>query len=127
MTVVDLGGGGARVGSGQKYQFHVRVGRRALILKFYDEDVEWNEVDGAVIEFGSDVAAGDAVAGLRPTVRRFELIGPLELRVSSDVGDDDRMSLHLTSVSYLLLFADSNSYKFHSCLMRSGFNGLLCL
>lgn len=97
VTVVDLGGGGARVGSGQKYQFHVRVGRRALILKFYDEDVEWNEVDGAVIEFGSDVAAGDAVAGLRPTVRRFELIGPLELRVSSDVGDDDRMSLHLTS------------------------------
>ncbi|KAG6530911.1 uncharacterized protein LOC122046658 [Zingiber officinale] len=102
VRVVDLGGGRARVGSRQKYQFHVRVGRRALILKFYDEDVEWNEVDGAVIEFGSDVAAGDAVAGLRPTVRGFELIGPLELRVGSDVGDDDRMSLHLTSSNVTL-------------------------
>ncbi|CAL9194253.1 protein TUNICAMYCIN INDUCED 1-like [Musa acuminata AAA Group] len=95
VRIADLDGKTARVGVSQRYEFHVRVGRRAMILRFYDEAVSWRRADGAVVESGSDLVAGDGVAGLTPAVRALELVGPLDLRVDGGGGDADLISLHL--------------------------------
>lgn len=107
VRIADLDGKTARVGVSQRYEFHVRVGRRAMIVRFYDEAVSWRRADGAVVESGSDFVAGDGVAGLMPAVRALELVGPLDLRVDGGGGDADLISLHLPTVSYLplLLFS----------------------
>lgn len=47
VRIADLDKGGARVSFGQRYEFRLRVERRALGLKFYDEGIEWRKVDGA--------------------------------------------------------------------------------
>ncbi|KAJ8484843.1 hypothetical protein OPV22_017328 [Ensete ventricosum] len=95
VRIADLDGKTVRAGVSERYEFHFRVGRRAMIVKFYDEAVSWRRADGAVVESGSDLVAGDRVAGLMPTVRALELVGPLDLRVDGGGGDADLISLHL--------------------------------
>lgn len=112
VRIADLDGKTARVGVSQRYEFHVRVGRRAMIVRFYDEAVSWRRADGAVVESGSDLVAGDGVAGLTPAVRALELVGPLDLRVDGGGGDADLISLHLPTVSYLPLLLFLYTYLF---------------
>lgn len=103
VRVSDLDAGSARGGGFQRYEFHVRVGRTVLVLKLSDEILSWRKArGGGAVEFGPDLTAGTAVAGLMPVLRDLELEGPLDLRVSGGAGGgDDRLSLHLPAVSDL--------------------------
>ncbi|WOL15417.1 hypothetical protein Cni_G24198 [Canna indica] len=99
VRLAGFDGRGARAGVAQRYEFHARVGKRALILKFYDEAISWTKAEGAVVESGSDLIVGDGVDGLRPAIRALELVGPLELRVGVGGGDNNRISLHLPALN----------------------------
>ncbi|PKA65919.1 hypothetical protein AXF42_Ash010328 [Apostasia shenzhenica] len=82
----------ARIGAIQSYEFHLRVGGTALVLKFSEEADEWRKTVKGEVEFGPDLVVRAAEEVFREGVRALMLEGPLELHAS---GPSDELSVHL--------------------------------
>ncbi|XP_058080440.1 protein TUNICAMYCIN INDUCED 1 [Magnolia sinica] len=79
----------ARVGSSERYEFHLRIGKSDLVFKFSDEISFWEKlrIGG---EFGPHLISGSGLK--KPVIKGFELVGPVELRVEGE----DELSLALS-------------------------------
>ncbi|XP_043711375.1 uncharacterized protein LOC122660223 [Telopea speciosissima] len=86
IRVSNLDVGKARIGSAQRYEFRLRVGKSDLLFKFPDEVDSWRKLRKTG-EFKSLVSEVSSETLLNP----FKLEGPFELRV----GGDDDLSLVL--------------------------------
>lgn len=84
----------ARISAIQSFDFHVRVGRVTLILKFSDEAEAWRKAGSGEVEFGPDLVTLDKEYRRRIMVLKLE--GPLELHAK---GGDDELSVHLPSLN----------------------------
>ena len=87
-----------RFGISQRYEFHVRMGRMVLMLKFSDGIVSWRKPWRDWGGFGPDIDFGSGFdEDPKPAVRGLELEGPLDLRVAG--WDEEEISLLLPAVS----------------------------
>ncbi|XP_042508994.1 uncharacterized protein LOC122084646 [Macadamia integrifolia] len=81
IRVSNLDVGKVRIGSAQRYEFRLRLGKSDLVFKFFDEVHSWRKIRKRG-EFKSLVSK----ASSETVLKGFKLEGPFEIRVD---GDDD--------------------------------------
>ncbi|KAG0467148.1 hypothetical protein HPP92_018728 [Vanilla planifolia] len=89
--LLDLDEESVRVGAIQSYEFHVRLGGAALVLKFSEETAAWRKARKGEVELGLDLLDGVVVGESKERIVELQLEGPLELLSS---GGDDKLSVH---------------------------------
>lgn len=88
VRVLELDGKNARMGSLERYEFRIRIGRKTeLIFKLKDEVYLWKKMGKGEGDFESLVKEVGSIAVLNA----FRVEGPLELIA----GGDDELSLLL--------------------------------